>query len=374
MKNKLKGLLCLKREWKFLVIMVLLLAVTILITRAIKYASSFSFEIKEARIQFEKGIEKITQELDEGYTELISLQQDAFEVVDDTEILIDDGIDDLETEKILNEYKLGTEAVEDGNLEDSKKNALMFNLLYNINKDLSFDTIRLFSPEFIQRLKHFWKQFIYKLDVEYYQQRDTPKVGNIICVPTSARILLSGLGYNIPIEKILDFFRKDKELIRFARGNFGRWVERYIKEGKLYQITGIFVNGINMFMSKYYPEFPYLLEYNYWNINKIIEYANKYGIMISTYLPKYVIKGKRKGGHMICITKVYRDFNQTVIAFGIHDPFGNPNAKYKGRLGYDGEGVVMDYDTMLNVMKSYYDDHGFGSKNLYRVLYFRDKK
>jgi hypothetical protein len=77
---------------------------------------------------------------------------------------------------------------------------------------------------------------------------------------------------------------------------------------------------------------------------------------------------------MIVISKVYRDFNGNLIAFGINDPFGNPNVKYADLRGWDGKNVIISIDDMKIVMKSYRDDHQRGSKDLYRVLFFRNKK
>ncbi len=371
-ENKIKDFL--KGKWKFIILLVVLILSIILSLIIVRSVSSFTFELKEARVSFEKGIEQLGNDLkDRGEVESIHLKADAFSVIDDTEILIDDGISNTETESMLNRYKLGDLAVVDGDLIDSKKNGCSFNGLYNIDSFLSDKIENIFNIDFMKRLKCFWKQYQFQLNVKYYQQRDTPKVGNIICVPTSARILLSGLGYEIPIKDLLDFFAHDEELHTLVRGRFGSWIEKYIKNGKLYQITGAFAEGLNLYMGRYYPDFPYILTYDYLGVDQIADYVENYGLMSSTYFPHYVIHGKRSGGHMITITKTYRDFNGTLIGFGIHDPFGNPNAQYIGSIGYDGESVVVDIDTMLTVMKSYYDDHGRGSKSLYRVLYFKDK-
>lgn len=370
-----------KTKWILSIIGVFVILIISIITYfTISNISSFSIEVKEARVEFEKGIDTIEEglkqvvsEIDEGEMNIISLKEDAFKIVDDTEILLDDGIDNKEIESILNRYKFGYESEEDGKLEDSKKNAVTFESLFgfDINPNKIIDEI--VTGKFILRLAHIWNQHTYQLDLEYFNQRNVPEVGNIICVPTSAMILLSGLGYDINISEILDFFRYDEELINFVRTNFGSWIEKYIHNEKLYQITGVFVAGMNIYLNRHYPKFQYELEYNYWDIDKIINYIEHYGLMVSTFFPNYVTKGKRTGGHMITITKVYRDFNGIVIAFGINDPYGNPNADYKGYLGWDGEDVIVSYDMMLKVMKSYHDDHQRGSKYLYRVLYFKDK-
>jgi hypothetical protein len=336
---------------------------------------SFSIEVKEAKVQFENGIRKIQdglyaieEEFDEG-DKIITLKEDAFSVVD-TEIDFEDGLQNIEIEKGLNEQKHGFEAIEDGFLEDSKKNGKKLDEIWGIEQELSDFN---FDYNFNYRFSHTHKQHLYRLNIKYFNQRNIKRIGHIICVPSSATILLSGLGYNIDVKSLINFFKSDV-VIEYAKTHCGTWIEKYIKENKLYQITGIFCFGLNEYMKKHYPEFPYKLDYNYWDLKQIIDYLENYGLMSATYLPSWVLRQERKGGHMIVITKVYRDYNGNVIGLGINDPFGNPNAHYSGKLGRDGHNVIISLDTMLKCMKSYNDDHDKGVNYLYRVLYLKDRE
>lgn len=358
-----------------LITLVIFISLTAFIFLGKKY---ITVEVEKFKFRIDKGIEKISEqignvriEVEKGYGDKISLKNDAFTVVDDTKIILKDGLNDMEIEKALNNHKYGKESIQDGDLTDAIKNGNKFNKLWGIDEGVNNTSI--FDKDFTYRLKHTHEQHIRQVDWDYFNQRSIPKIGNVICVPSSAVILLNALGYDVNVEKLLKFFSTSKDLKTYAKTHFGKWINSYIEMDKLYQITGMFTYGLNTYMKKHYPDFPYKLDYNYWSIEEIAEYVETFGLMSSTYLPSYVLYGERSGGHMIVISKVYRDFNGNIIGFAINDPFGNPNVAYSGRRGWDGKNVVISLDDMLSVMKSYNDDHNRGSKHIFRVLYFKNK-
>lgn len=368
-----------------LVIGVVVLVIIISIIVTVISVSSFSFEVKEARVEFEKGVnetkkgiekideslEIIQQQVEKGKDDLISLKNDAFAVIDDTEITLDNGLTDKEIEQALNNHKYGENAVEDGDLTDSKKNGIKFNEIWGIERGIIGEFIP--DIDFISRLTYTHRQHTYRIDWNFFNQRETPDIGNIICVPSSATFLVNALGYNVEVTDIIKHFAECEDIKEFAETHFGDWIEYYIERNKLYQITGTFTYGFNHFMKTYYPDFAYELDYDYWTLEEIADYVEKFGLMSATYLPSWVLRGERNGGHMITITKVYRDFEGHIIAFGINDPFGNPNVQYRGIRGWDGKNVIIGIDDMMTVMKSYRDDHDRGPAYLYRILYLRDK-
>jgi hypothetical protein len=319
-----------------------------------------------------RSLGMIQQQVEEGKSDIITLKEDAFSVIDDTEIILDNGLDELEIEQVLNNHKYGEKAVEDGNLADSKKNSIKFNGIWGIEGGFEDNLIP--SSDFISRLAHTHRQHIYRMKINFFNQREIPEIGNVICVPSSATFLIEALGYDIQVMDIVNHFAESEEIKAFARKSFGGWIEYYIQKNKLYQITGTFTYGLNHFMETYNPDFPYKLDYDYWTLEEIAEYVDKFGLMSATYFPSWVLREEREGGHMIIITKVYRDFEGHIIAFGINDPFGNPNVSYRGMRGWDGKNIIIGIDDMITVMKSYRDDHGRGARYLYRVLYFRDKR
>lgn len=323
--------------------------------------SNVSIEIQGLKIEVEKG-----------NGDKISLKEDAFKVIDDTEIILEDGLNDVEIEEALNNHKYGSQGKIDGGFGDQLKNIKTFNEVWGIEKGI--DNNSYLDENFRQRLSYTHNQHIWRLDWDYFNQRSFPKIGNIICVPSSALILLKALGYNVNINKLIEFFSNNEDINNYARKHFRKWIESFIETNKLYQITGVFTYGFNLFMETHYPSFPYELNYDYWNIYEIADYVETFGLMSATYLPSYVFDKKRKGGHMICITKVYKDFNGNIIALGVNDPFGNPNVAYRGVRGWDGKNVIIGLDTMKIVMKSYRDDHKVGPNYLYRILYFKDKQ
>ncbi len=338
-----------------LIIVIVIISASVFVSVSVK---NFTVEVKDA----------IKQEVEAGNNNIISLKEDAFSVIDDTNIVLDDGLNNLEIEEALDNHKYSYKTIIDGNLSDQKENIKRFNRVWGIEQGIDVD------DDFINRLSYTHRQHIYRIDWKYFNQRSVPKTGNVICVPSSATFLLNALGYKVEVEELIAFFSDNKEINEYAREMFGKWIESYIIEEKLYQITGIFAYGLNLYLEKYYPKCLYELDYGYWNINDIAEYVEKFGLMSATYLPHWVLKGERTGGHMIVISKVYRDFNGNLIAFGINDPFGNPNVKYADLRGWDGKNVIISIDDMKIVMKSYRDDHQRGSKDLYRVLFFRNKK
>jgi hypothetical protein len=355
-----------------LIIILVLIVASVVISLSVK---SFTVEVKEAKVSFDTGINKIEegmiaikQQVESGNKHTLSLKEDAFAVIDDTNIVLDDGLNNLEVEEALNNHKYDEKGVIDGDFKDQKKNIKKFNYLWGIEEGIEI------NDDFIDRLKYTHEQHTYRIDWNYFNQRSVPIIGNVICVPSSATLLLNALGYNVEVEEIIEFFRGNASINDYARSIFGKWIEDYIKANKLYQITGIFSFGLNLFLETYYPDCLYELDYDYWDIDTISEYVEKFGLMSATFLPHWVLNNERTGGHMIVISKVYRDFEGNIIAFGVNDPFGNPNVKYKGSRGWDGKNIIISLDDMRIIMKSYRDDHNKGSKELYRVLFFRDKE
>ena len=337
----------------------IIIAVSISVILLSNTLNNIKVEVKELKVEVERGNERN-----------ISLKEDAFKVIDDTEIPIEeleDGLSRVEIEKILNNHKYGDEGIPDGDMGDQKQNITKFNYMWGIENGYTID------HDFKDRLSYTHSQHLWQIDWDFFNQRSIPKIGNIICVPSSAVLLLNALGYDVDIRDVLNYFKDNEELITYVRSRFGDWIEKYISQNKLYQITGSFTKGLNMYLSDHYPEFPYQLDFNYWTIGQIAEYVENFGLMSATYFPSYVLRGEREGGHMIVISKVYRDWEGNIIGFGITDPFGNPNVQYRGARGWDGHNVVIDLRTMVKVMKSYNDDHGRGPTYLYRVLYFKDK-
>ena len=351
-----------KKISKFTKIMTLLTTLTIIIAVSISVIllsntlDKIKIEVKELKVEVERGNERN-----------ISLKEDAFKVIDETNIEMEDGLSNTEIEKILNNHKYGNEGIPDGEMGDQKQNIEKFNYMWGIENGYTIDN------DFKDRLSYTHTQHLWQIGWEFFNQRSIPKIGNIICVPSSAVLLLNALGYDVDIKDVLDYFKDNEELINYVRSVFGNWIEKYISENKLYQITGSFTRGLNMYLEEHYPNFPYRLDYNYWTIEQIAEYVENFGLMSATYFPSYVLRNEREGGHMIVISKVYRDWEGNIIGFGINDPFGNPNVKYKGARGWDGHNIVIDLRTMVRVMKSYNDDHNRGPAYLYRVLYFKDK-
>ncbi|KYC51950.1 MAG: hypothetical protein AMQ22_01085 [Candidatus Methanofastidiosum methylothiophilum] len=357
-----------------LIILIVLVVASVVVSLSVK---NFTIEVKEAKFSFDTGIEKIEegivaikQQVESGNKHTLSLKEDAFSVIDDTSIVLDDGFNDFEIEEALNNHKYDEKGIIDGDFKDQKNNIKKFNRVWGIEEGISTNI----DDDFIDRLTYTHKQHIYRINWNYFNQRSVPIIGNVICVPSSAVFLLNALGYNVEIDELLSFFTNNKQINDYARSVFDKWIESYIKGNKLYQITGTFTYGLNLFIETYYPDCYYRIDYDYWSIEGIAEYVEKFGLMSATFLPHWVLKGERTGGHMVVISKVYRDFEGNIIAFGINDPFGNPNVGYKGSRGWDGKNIIISLDDMRIVMKSYRDDHNKGSKELYRVLYFKDKE
>jgi len=262
----------------------------------------------------------------------------------------------------------------DGNLSDQKENSIKFDEIWGIEHGVDFDINTVIDDGFINRIEYMHEQLIYRIDWKYINQRTVPKIGNVVCVPSSAVFLLNALDCDVTIYDVLKYFTDNKKINDYARKLFGDWINEYIKNNKLYQITGTFTYGLNLLLEEHYPDFQYRIDYDYWSVNEIADYVESFGLMSATFLPNWVLKGERTGGHMVVISKVYRDFEGNVIAFGLNDPFGNPNVKYKNDRGWDGKNVIISIDDMLTVMKSYRDDHNRGSKYLYRILFFKDKE
>lgn len=336
-------------------------------------------EVEGFKFQIEKGIRQIDEnleqlvEMEHGNSYRIELKEEAFSVIDDTEIELDNGLSDIEIEKALDDHKYDGYSRIDGDLSDQKINVEYFNHVWGVEKGFGANTT--FDNDFKNRLIHTHRQHIYKLDIDYFNQREVPEIGYVICVPSSAVILFNGLSdYSIDVTEIINYFSDSETIENYARAIFGNWIEKYIKEDKLYQITGIFTYGFNLFLEENFPDFEYKLDYDYWTMLEIANYTNNYGLMSATYLPSYMRNGTLEGGHMIAITKSYYDFEGELIAFGVNDPFGNPNVAYRGIRGMDGANVIIDIEIMRTVMKSYKDDHGRGASYLYRILYFKNKE
>lgn len=348
--------------------------ILIFLITSISLFMAFKLELTETKKKINMGIETVKEEINTLYKEVesgkgntISLKEDAFSVIDETEIILEDGLNDFEIEQALDNHKYGRNATLDGNTSNDKDIAGKFNHMWGIEEGVEFDS------DFRDRLGKTHKEHIWQVDWQYFNQRSIPVIGNVICVPSSATYLVNALGYDINVKEILDYFSKSEKIKIYAETHFGKWVEPYINNNKLYQITGIFTYGLNHYLNEIYPDFPYELDYGYWSIDEIAEYVDSFGLMSATYLPHWVLHKRRSGGHMVAITKVYRDFEGNIIGFGLNDPFGNPNVAYRGARGWDGKNVVLSLDDMLTVMKSYRDDHKHGTNRLYRVLYFRDK-
>lgn len=356
-----------------MIMMIVFVVAFIVVSVSVK---NFTVEVKEAKFSFDTGVSKIEegitaikQQVEGGNKHTLSLKQDAFAIIDDTNIILNNGLDNFEIEEALNNHKYDEKGIVDGDFKDQKNNIKKFNRVWGIEEGISN-----IDDDFIDRLTYTHEQHIFRINWSYFNQRSVPIIGNVICVPSSAVFLLNALGYNVEVEEVIDYFSGNAKINDYARSVFGKWIDDYIKANKLYQITGIFSFGLNLFLEAYYPDCLYELDYDYWDIDTIAEYVEKFGLMSATYLPNWVMNGKRTGGHMIVISKVYRDFEGNIIAFGINDPFGNPNVKYKGNRGWDGKNIIISLDDMRIVMKSYRDDHDRGSKELYRVLYFKDKE
>lgn len=327
-------------------------------------------------LNLDSKIEIINIQLEKGNQDTkISLKEDAFKVIEDMNIDFENGFNNIEIEKVLDNHKYSDRKIIDGNLEDERDNAKIVNELWGIENGYEnlYDIELVFTKNFKDRLGHVHRQHLWQVDWDYFNQRSIPIVGNIICVPSSATMLLKGLGINIEVLNLIHFFKNNPEIISFARNNYNRKIEEFIENNILYQITGVFTYGLNLYLEKQFPNFPYRLDYDYFTIEEVAKYVEVYGLMSATFFPSFVLQNKREDGHMINITKVYKDYNGYVIAFGIVDPFGNPNVAYKGSRGWDGKNVIVGIDTMKKVMKSYHDDWGRGKKDLYRVLFFTNK-
>lgn len=362
-----------------IIFLIMIIITTFLMTKNLKSmqveVESFTFEIDRGIKQIDENLEELQTQMEEGNGYRINLKEDAYAVIDDTNIVLDNGISNIEIEKILDNHKYAGETNIDGDLTDQNVNAYRFNYMWGVEQGITNEDsyMLLFDDYFKQRLTYTHQQHIYRIDWEYFNQQEIPEIGNVICVPSSATILFNSLSEeNIDVRGLIDFFQNNEQIQDYARSIFGQWIEKYIRENKLYQITGLFTYGFNLFIDMNFPEFCYKLDYDYWSIDEIADYVQDYGLMSATYFPSWVRYGKRYGGHMVAITKVYYDFNNNLLAFGINDPYGNPNVSYRGERGLDGKNVIIDIKTMETVMKSYYDDHNKGSDKLYRILFFRN--
>lgn len=356
------------------VFVVVVVIAVVFISNSLK---TMKIEVDGFKFQIEKGIQKIDENLEQlvqmesGNSYRIELKEDAFAVIDDTDIEVDNGLDDIEIEKALDNHKYNGYTKIDGDLSDQEENAEKFNYMWGIEK--GFDLDEIFDYDFENRLIFTHRQHTYRIDIDYFNQRDTKDIGYVICVPSSAVLLFNALSdTDIEVMEVVNYFTDNEDIERYARAIFGNWIEKYIESDKLYQITGIFTYGFNLFLEDYFSGFEYHLDYDYWTVLEIANYLEDFGLMSATYLPSYVREGARTGGHMITITKAYYNFEGDLISFGINDPFGNPQVAYRGERGYDGKNVIVDIDTMRTVMKSYRDDHGKGASYLYRVLYFEN--
>jgi len=331
----------------------------------------FKFEIEKGIKHIDENLEQLVQ-IENGNNYRLELKEEAFAIIDDNSIEIENGIDNVEKEKILDNHKYNGFTNIDGDLIDQKGNVEKFNYMWGIEE--GFDINTSFDENFDNRLLFTHKQHRYKLPIDYFNQRDTENIGYIICVPSSAVLLFNVLSdIDIEVMQVIDYFSESNDIKNYSRYYFGEWIEKYIKENKLYQITGVFTYGFNLFLQDNFPDFEYEIDFDYWTIPEIADYIETFGIMSATYFPSYVREGTRTGGHMITITKAYYDYEGNLIAFGVNDPFGNPNVAYRGDRGEDGNHVIIDIDTMRTVMKSYRDDHGVGASYLYRILYFKNK-
>jgi hypothetical protein len=356
------------------IFVIVLIISIVFISHSIK---TMKIEVEGFKFQIEEGIQKIDENLEQlvqmesGNSYRIELKEDAFAVIDDTNIELDNGLDDIEIEEALDNHKYSGYTKIDGDLSDQKENVEKFNYMWGIEEGWDIDKV--FNHDFKDRLSFTHRQHTYRIDWDYFNQRDTPDIGYIICVPSSAVILFNALSdTDIEVMEVVNYFAESKDIENYACAIFGDWIEKYIKENKLYQITGIFTYGFNLFLEDNFPEFEYHLDYDYWTVLEIVNYIESFGLMSATYLPSYVREGTRTGGHMITITKAYYNNEGDLMSFGINDPFGNPNVAYRGNRGYDGKNVIVNIDTMRKVMKSYRDDHGKGASYLYRVLFFEN--
>jgi hypothetical protein len=356
------------------VFVIVLIIAVVFISQSLK---TMKIEVDGFKFQIEKGIQKIDENLEQlvqmesGNTYRIELKEDAFSVIDDTDIEIENGLDDTEIEKALDNHKYDGFTNIDGDLSDQEKNVEKFNYMWGIEEGWNIEDI--FDEDFKDRLSFTHRQHTYRINWNYFNQRETENIGYVICVPSSAVILFNALSdTSIEVMDVINYFSESEDIEKYARAIFGNWIEKYIENDKLYQITGIFTYGFNLFLEDNFPEFEYHLDYDYWTILEIADYIESFGLMSATFLPSYVREGTRTGGHMITITKGYYNYDGDLIAFGINDPFGNPNVAYRGERGWDGKNVVVDINTMRTVMKSYRDDHGKGASYLYRILYFEN--
>lgn len=358
-----------------IIVVVILISIGLLLGITISRNRLSSFSVKELEIQFSNSLKEALSE--QG--SFADLKDDAFFTVDESNFEDEEGLisDDRLVEQILNNFKMGEYGFPDGDLIDSQKNITSFNNVWN--REDKFDDIFRKNISFTQN------QHKIQIDTDYINQRSVKDIGYVICVPTSAVIVLSGLGIDIDIEHLIDYFQNDSEVEAYAWRNYytlnNQWIVDFIREKKLYQVTGIFVFGMNEYLQKYYPEFKYKFNYDYWSINQIAYYVENYFALLSaTFFTSYFRDGTLEGGHMISIVKVYRDDEGNIIAFGVTDPFGNPLWEYEGAYGLDGENVLVDIDTMEIIMKSHFTDVGGlddpnvnGRKDLKRVLYLEPK-
>lgn len=274
---------------------------------------------------------------------------------------------DIETIMMLHKYNVGMEV--DGVLDTYSINVLK--LLSDITGS-AYDTLSDYNlKEFMIETQN---QYSIRTDWKYDSQRDEDKAyANRVCVPASAVMLSNQILANLDSDKrlsipeLVQYFENNQEIIEIAK-DYGKWTQPFIKNNTLYQITGIFVYGLNRYIEESINDFPFIFDYNYWTIAEIEQYIDRtnLGIMIPTFLPNLILKGQRTGGHMtVLLDIIYHRDIPTLVR--INDSFGNPNTKY---ADIDGENIMLEYAVYEDSMKSYYDDTGKGSKSKIRVLYF----
>lgn len=309
-----------------------------------------------------------------------------------------DGINSiLELEHSINLTKLNYPSNINSKIEeDDLKLIKEFNSLYFIdNENIDLNNL-LKDISFLNRLYELTTKILKTNGTIYLNQRESsdPSIAYNSCMPYSASISLNTLGIETDPDELTHYFKgelKDyniqyKTIQNYARKNFGNWVNKYINNNKLYQISDILKFGINI-----HPDVvnsAFIMKFGYKDINWIYDYiqSKNIGVVISTYLPYLVRKNwgitnrkKLKGGHAVYLRDVLKlkikekdSIREEILAVIIQDPFGNPNTKYNL---LDGHGVLLPIDKFNLCVKTDYTDNRkpYSSDSKIRVLYW-DKK
>ena len=374
---------------------VLIIFIVLFIVVVLQYVF-FKKIVIDVKLTAKRHIENTQSELGNGDKEEDNNSNKWYRKIDNINTI--DGINTIEELKVfLNNTKLDFPIRENNRWLDSDINYMnkyysLYDKCYTL-EDFKEVNLVLNNIVFNSRSMLTLQLIVNKNGMPFYSQRllSNPDYWYVTCVPTSFSMIYETATekYIDPVH-ITDFFRgklisaidEYNKIISYAK-TYGSWIDKYIREKKLYQISGVFIYGINLYLDRYFPDIPYDLDLDYVSKNWMITYIENthLPILIATYLPSLVRSGwtVRKNGH----ATVLRDFlynidNKTgylnLIGVILQDPFGNPNTSYKL---LDGHGIILSMEHFNTAIKSQKDDFKnslWADPNIFRVMYLTPSK